>query len=569
VDRLQYAQILCENLAMPLFFDFTAHVWIFYILFINGFLVVHLLRHMFSRFRNSVVPIESIVIASFGISLAMNGFVLLGVEYAEMALSDASKILFSSTIVLAVAWLKLGCFRQLKNIQLFLPSLCLYACAFVILFFNGGLIDQLSDAWWHMSMANKMAWNNTAFPESSHLLGFGGRYYPPLWHGNLALLRELSGEALPALWNTFTVWGAVLKLMAFYLFSFVLFKDRYIAFVAALLFFLLPGLGNSYMRVSAWPSHLSYVFMFYSWYLAFHIIDCVDRGESLKQQVVAVLTNWQTSLALLFCLGLMLLLHQLEVLFFVTAIALYFVALSITRALSSNLALAELPFAGLLRIIYWLCLSALILWSLYVGYDMYEPGMSYDHWLVTVIPTAVLAFLLILDFIGRQWRRVFMSVGVVLILILLLTIHGQHLASLFLPELVLERSGSHERPMLGSGLFNGQLDLPGWHLQLRSGLLWSGLVGLVLSLWCWFKKPSRGMLLLASNSVFVWLLVLNPYLFQWVTNVLDDYHSVWRFAMLSFHPAIIAFCLVSLFRFLIEPENNDAVGLNRSSGDDL
>lgn len=533
---------------MPLFFHLKAHFWIFYALFVNGILLALIIRSLSSPANKLLRPLEATIVAGFCLSLGLNGALLALFDFFDTPFSQAKTPLICLSILLGfLFWMmRQRVISSSRNLQFHWQHFVLYFCMFVIVFYNGGLIDQISDAWWHLSLANKMALANSVIPEKGHLLGFGGRYYPPLWHINLGLLKEVSGESLPVLWNAFTAWGSVLKLMAFYLFAFGLFRDRRIAIVSALLFALLPGLGNSYMRVSAWPSHLSYVFLFFAFYVVFALIDALERADTLVKQFRCLVSNWAVCLTLLISLLLILMLHQFELLLFASAMLLYFAGISISRGLDYSPARNSRQFPLLLRLMYLVCLCSLLLWSLYVLYDASKGGLGYDDWMVALIPLAALVYLFVVDVFALKHRVILVFSGSVLLALFVLTINWQHLVSLFNPEMVLPRSGAHERPMMANGLFGSSLDLPGWHLQLRAGLLWSGLVAAVLSIFCCLFLRNRGILFLATNSVFVWLLVLNPYLYQWLTNILDGYHSVWRFALLSFHPAILAFCVVSL-----------------------
>ena len=144
----------------------------------------------------------------------------------------------------------------------------------------------------------------------------------------------------------------------------------------------------------------------------------------------------------------------------------------------------------------------------------------------------------------------FLYLGV--IVLLLFSVDLKHLLSLVKPELAYPLASSHELPLLATGFFGGELKLPGWHLQLRSALLYSGLLSIPLSVVLTILKPSRLTLFVCANAITAFLVCLSPYLYMWLTEMLN-YHSPWRIATLIFHPIIIAFALHTLWKFSIGP----------------
>ena len=527
---------------MPIFFHSEAHLWIAYGLFFNGFLLNKILLSCSSQYGHLMRPLEAQVIMSFAFSLSFNGGVLLALDGLNISFLWAKYCLFGmSGLLLLMIFLR----RPILGWQLAINyyAVGLYLLMFVVLFYNGGLIDQVSDAWWHMSLANKIGWASSFSLEQGHLMGVSERYYPPLWHGNLALLRELSDQGLPVLWNAFTAWGGVLKLMGYYLLGLALFNDKKVAVLGAVLFALLPGLGNSYMRVSAWPSHISYVFWFFSLFVVLRLFDISSAGVNFKACFFRFLKNYVALLILLLTTLLLMLVHQFEVLLLAAALFLYLVGLAVYRNFSKvEIATAD-AHNGFLISLYQLGLAVfagLACWKLLV----YQGAVDdIDYWLSLMLPLliALLIFAANSSFITS--KKLSCALLIVLFSILLMSINYQHLASLFNPELALPRGVTHERPSLAQGWFGSTLIVPGWHLQLRSGLLWSGVIASLLSVAMAYCKPSRGWVFIASNMVFVWVLCSSPYLYQWFTDLLQ-YHSTWRFAMLSFHPLAIAAFLV-------------------------
>ncbi|MCH2192435.1 MAG: hypothetical protein MK188_16135, partial [Gammaproteobacteria bacterium] len=177
---------------MPIFFHVESHIWIFVLLVLNGSFIHAAVYSASQQYRELTRQFEAQVIMSFAFSLALNGLVLLSLDILHVPFSKAIYPLF-------IIWVSALFFAFKNRLSSFyacdisLPALIFYVLMFVILFYNGGMIDQISDAWWHMSLANKIGLANSFTLEYGHLTGAPERYYPPLWHGNLALLRELSG----------------------------------------------------------------------------------------------------------------------------------------------------------------------------------------------------------------------------------------------------------------------------------------------------------------------------------------------------------------------------------------
>lgn len=524
---------------MPIFFHAEAHLWIAYALFLNGFLLNLALCGVSNRYQEFAKSLECQVLLSFFFSLSLNGLILLTLDALNQPFSIAKTVLFSFSVI-GLAAVVVGKLYSKWLIEINRFGIALYAAMFVILFYNGGLIDQISDAWWHISLANKIGWASSFTLEYGHLTGSPDRYYPPLWHANLALLRELSNQSLPIVWNAFTAWGGALKLMGYYLVGLALFKDRKTAILGSLLFALLPGFGNSYMRVSAWPSHISYIAWFFSIYTAFTLIDVKPAENRLVSHARELVKHYAVVLILGLLLVLMFFLHQFELLLFVAAFCLYFCGLSLSRLSNNRVLVAPVERDSMLfASVYRVGMFGLIILSIIAAYLLRKKLVGIDYYLVVLLPIALFSVLLFIDFAPQTLKRLSRCLVFGLLGLLLLSLNYQHLASLFVPELSLPKGVSHQRPVLAVGWFGGDLSLPGWHLQLRAGLLWSGAVGALISFAIVLFKPSRGWVFIAVNALFIWLLFLSPYLYQWFTDALK-YHSVWRFGMISFHPIAIA-----------------------------
>jgi hypothetical protein len=537
---------------MPIYFNAASHLWIFGLFIFNGLLLTWMLRRCSKAFAELTRPIEAQVLSAFFLSLAINGLLLLLLDALSLSFSLAQWPLLLLSIVLSVVVL----FTIIKPRKY--PAMLadwgvlralLYCFIFILLFYNGGLIEQVSDAWWHMSLASKVSLESTFSPEFGHLTGSSTRYYPPLWHANLALANKLSGISIPVLWNSFTAWGAVFKVMAFYLLALGLSKDRWLATIAAILFVLLPGVGVSYLRVSAWPSHISYTLWYTMFYVFVAILDRLPERElpvwlSLRK----LLINTYPLLIIFSVLCVLVnFTHLAELLWFAVAWLGYLLAASISRVLSSDshyLAERDHPF---LRIGYKCTLLFLTCYSAwFVFQQSNELAIIDDQLLAYLLPVVAFFLLLVIDF-----RRVpkALTVGILCLLFLLLaaSIDYTHLLSLFSPSLSMPTGQFYESSSVAIGFLGDELKVPNWSNQLRSGLLYSGALSLLVAPLLVFIKPTRLSLMLAGTVCVAFLFCASPYLYHWLQAILA-YHSPWRISLIILHPITWAYVLVYLVR---------------------
>ena len=534
---------------MPIFFHVESHLWIAYLLFVNG-LLASLIWCQYSRSYSSlVVNIEALLVSGFFISVLLNG--MLALFIALLASDFGLKSLIYIYLGITAGLLSF-CFKiqaELKiiicKLDLHWARLTFYLLVFGLLFINGGLIEQVTDAWWHLALAKKIAFSNNLFLEQGHLVEYSYRYYPPLWHANLAILSELSGESLPVFWNSLSAWIAVIKVISIYLLTLSLSGKRLLASLAAVLFVFLPGVGVSYLRVSAWPSHVSYAALFVALAVFFQIMRGIDRSK-INGVIQLCQFAWGHSAhaMVLICLFiLMLFAHQFEALLFGVGSGLYLIAVSLRKWLSDDPKFAPINiYLGRLVLVVLFFASAwFLLHTLFTQELSADKTLAYG--LPILIQLAVLAFLFL-----RLPSKVVTLITICVFILLLSTINYQHIASLFFEELGLPVTGDFQSPLLSTTWFGGQLLLPSWHLQLRAGLLYSGLIALPLSLGLLYCKVNYLTLFCAATSVVVILLISSPYLYDWIAYFMN-YHSPWRISILYFHVIIWASVLVYVLTF--------------------
>ncbi len=123
-----------------------------------------------------------------------------------------------------------------------------------------------------------------------------------------------------------------------------------------------------------------------------------------------------------------------------------------------------------------------------------------------------------------------------------------HLAELFRPEIIKTGYYSDYIPKyLWFEFDEVWLNLPKWEHQLRVGLLFSGVVSVMISFWLVAKEQSRATIFLFGCAIFSSLILISPYLFTFF-GLLVSFTGVYRFEILIFHPVIIAMAILYIYR---------------------
>ncbi|MFT4630335.1 MAG: hypothetical protein ACI8PV_001457 [Dinoroseobacter sp.] len=543
---------------MPIFFHVDSHLWIAYLFFFNGLLVNWLLRSCSAGYAELTRPIEAQVLAAFFISILINGALLYGLDLLSLSFAKMRFILpfLTASLVLSSVYLlpRLAGLQPLR-FEFGAIRLGVYAFVFIILLYNGGLIELLADSWWHMSLASKIASHSSLSIDFGHLNGFSQRYYPPLWHGNLALAHIVSGESMAVLWNSFTAWGGVVKVMGFYLLALSLSKNANLAILSAIFFILLPGLGDSYLRVSAWPSHIAYAALFSFFYVAFSVLDSSKTSEKCAViNLKSISFDLVEERAKILCAVMLLLVvfysHLAELVWLTAAFLFYWIGVSVAGVFNTSMAKQCEPAFNFARAMAIAPLLGTFLVSVWFAFNSWERATTNIDLMVSYcLPIVTLVILLYMQ-LGMKPQAAGLTAKIyskpltlllliVIALSLLYSIDLRHFVSLFDPDQAYPRGASHESFLVATGWFGGDLAIPGWHLQLRGGLLYSGIASLPLSLYLAITRPSRLTVFLASTGIFAFLFCSSPYLYQWLKDVLG-YHSPWRIGIIIFHPIVIA-----------------------------
>jgi hypothetical protein len=508
-----------------------------------------LLRSKFESFRSFTNPLEAQILSGFFISLGVNGLILLLLDSLSLVFSLAKwpLLLIAGGLACCVYLfvIRLKAYQALR-FEVSIARLGLYLFVFAVLFYNGGLIEKMTDSWWHMSLANKISLESTFNPQIGHLVGLPTRYYPPLCHGNIALAQQLSGISIPVYWNSLTAWVGMFKVMAFYLFAFGLGKNRQLALLAAILFVLLPGVGASFLRVSAWPSHVAYT----AWYAMFYLFalifdDLPESDKSLRHAVLPFLSDNASKLIGLTVLSVLVLFtHKAEILWFAVAWFAYLIAASFSRSLSKEAKYIAERDHYFLRYFYRGALLVTAAYALWFAANEYPSTGLDDQVLAYLLPVALLSLLFLLDMPFKS-KSVMTILMFVFLGLLLAAVNYTHLYSLFMPELALPAGASYESPAVATGYLGGELKAPSWHLQLRSGLLYTGVLSVPIAIAALAIKPTRLSIFVAGTSCLALLFCISPYLYHWLQALLN-YHSPWRISLIIVHPITWALVLVTL-----------------------
>ncbi len=549
-----------------------AHVWILYIFLLNGFLISQALQVFSFNYRSLVDMFETRILSYFFISITLNFFSLFILNILELEFMYMRYLLptISSSLILCLSLLIFLKKIELRNM---IPEFgyfrfFLYSFVFIILSYNGGLIEQIADSWFHMSYANKIEQFNS-FDVKHHLNGIFAppRQYPLLWHSNLAILSTVSEISLPVLWNAFTPWGGCLKVMGFFLLAFGISKRKDIATLSTFLFIMLPGLGNSYLRVSAWPAHISYTAWFCLFYVTFLFFDkCsiskVHVGDNsaiafLNHFILTLKQNFALILSFLLLATIIFLTHKVELVWFASGILFYSMVLTFYQLFTNCMGDYTEPASWLLKMYLFLALIGVAFFSLKTYKSIYVKSAAFQSelflfLLISFILVAFIYFMIKNSFLNFIYNKnISKTLMIIMVVVLFLSIDFKQLLSLFVPELGYPNPKYAELPIITKGWLGEQLILPSWNMQLRNGFLYSGILAIITSVVMAVIKPDRSTLFLAANAAIPFLFFISPYLYQWITDILN-YHSLWRIGLLVFHPIILAVFLHYLWQIIFD-----------------
>ena len=525
-----------------------SHAFFLIYLFFPGFLTALSLN---LRFKN----ILSYVVCGFCLSLFLSQiFIFICVAFG-LAISIACYLISFYCLIIGISRFQKIRINynaaSLKDLIIIAPVCLIFI---FIMFINGGLLSENSDAWWHMAYAKKLSYSNSIFLERHHLSGLeitnidSYLNYLPGWHVILASIHQSSGLPLLVLWHNLASFLVPLTVASYFIFSKALTNNTVIAFLAAILLCITLGGLNTYFRVSPWPGNIAYILWYFLYFLAFRTLNQFLNENGINSanftQFLTSLYQEKTSLlvvALITCY-LILSIHASELLWFAVSFIFYYL---IARFFSPKCDSIN----GELNIIKT---PAMILVTLATAFFIF------DHWQQTNADLILCAILFIgLYLLGCIPGHLFNHdnnkpvqssnyfVIATLVIVFILLINKQQISYLFYPASQSLNEWGHQIPYQVEGYFSSKLWLPQWEHQIREGLLLSGMAGVIMALLLAVKTKNRAVLFLFGNSFLALLTLCSPYLFTFL-NQFTPHSSTYRVHLLIFHPIIIAYFIYYL-----------------------
>ncbi len=387
---------------------------------------------------------------------------------------------------------------------------------------------------------------------------------------NLAVLASVTGQPLPLLWHVWGAYGVVFTLLSYFVLVKALTRNACVALVsAALLCFLLGGI-NSYFRVAPWPGNMSYIVWYFLMAMAFMTVDRHARVLALanidaahwfgKFGFLRSLVSLDRGLLFLAALSVVLIygLHPGALFWCLTGFVFFGVGLALRGVEDQSLRMDRTVFVPPAVLV----LCGFLLWKL-AGLFVDDEGTRFD-WggAVPLVPA-----LLILLGVGvvsilrrvRARRGAYRAAWFVLLASLLYLVDWAHVGGLLQTQWENVGAYTHHLPRKVDIASGQALYLPSWGHQLRSGLLFSGLLALPLSLWLLIETGSRTSVFLAANVMLSMFTLTSPQMFTLFAEMIPP-ASVYRIQLLVFHPIVIGLAIV----LLIERAKSASATLRRA-----
>ena len=496
------------------------------------------------------------ILGGFCISLILNHITALGIYSLNLNFDIVIYFLigYCSILILTKHFTILCALRNLNYSDtklVFFPCLFL----FLILYINGGLLVIHSDAWWHMSFANKLSFSNQIYLDQHHLSGLEigslKNYfsYLPGWHLILALLQQSSGQPLTSIWHNIASFLIVITFISYFLFAKSLSKNNSIALMAAILLSLLFGGLNSYFRVSPWPGNVSYAIWYFLYYLTFSLFSEFEnqqRSGFFNFLTFAYQANRSNFLLIIACVYLILTIHASEMLWFAVSFVFYFLISSYIRTPSkdvgNDLTIITAPVLSLLA-------SACIL---FFSNKLGDMNLDLGLVLLQLIIFSTLGLILNFSNINSTWQKIVLFCCA--ILLFSLNVDITQISYLFVPPSELLSTSGFHYPYEVNGKFGYKLLLPQWEHQLREGVIFAGLISLFAATYLFYHDQNRMNTFLFANVFMSYIVLVSPYLFTFI-NQFTPHTSTYRVNLLIFHPIILS-CLFYKLYFLAINEHS-------------
>ena len=422
------------------------------------------------------------------------------------------------------------------------------AAVFVGMVFQGGLLDFLADGWWHLAYVSQMISDNSLLI-SKHPTGGGDTYsviYPPLWHLQLALISEASSISPAILWHFVAPINVVVLLLAFYQLTIELTRSKKIALLAVVLHIFLIGGLISYFRVSSWPGNASYIALYFGLALVFRLStvprNVTDRAESkrfiLKEKSYYYFLLVTSTFLMVGFHGVEAALFLLALFSFWMCTGFFYPPAHMPLQIDADLKHIRL-FIGLMSAAGFIL--ALTLFKPRYVFLINSPP-AYEPYLSLIIPVGILIYVAsyswVMRFFIESEKKQIIKIAYFIMLGLMLAgiLDWQHAVELFFP--ISDPVGRHV-PRDFQGILGNWLFLPFWEHQLRGGMLFSGVLGMLVGFTLVFVKRDRATLFIFSTSTLVLLVLLSPYFFT-LTAFVIPLASAYRVSLLMFTPLVLA-----------------------------
>ena len=543
------------------------HLAILYVLFIPGALLVLVLNRFIHESKVLIRGYDLLIVFSLLYSIALNG--VIGFLLTNFNVSYEYYILVIGLIdlLLIVALFYKNTKVHLKRITSSFESKALYLIAavfFIIMIYNGGLLDILADSWWHMAYANRIFESSSYILDRIHLTGepTSDIAYAPLWHLQLAFIKHVSGEELPYIWHSLAPWIVMVTLFSYYRLASVLVKNRWTPLIGVLLFTLLLGGINSYFRVSPWPGNVSYVFWYLLIYLTFRYIDLQPDQKisvSIVDRLYYLISGIARNKYLVFIVLLSVLviagLHTAQLIWYLIGFSGYYLFI---RHADKNPFISQYEmhkdYSVLTPIIVVLIFIFLFV-EFYLTDNLSIKAIFKDPKNYASVPIMFGSIWLISRLLNQTvknniiWYSLF---AIFTVSSLYFVIDWGHLHALFEPSIEAHGKLPHI-PREFENIHGVSLSLPSWSHQIRWGLLYSGVLAIPVSIYLAIMRRDRGSYFLASGAIIGFLGVSSPYYYTALIQLIP-YNSMYRIHLIIFIPIIFSLFFTHVWTLF---RNND------------
>jgi len=562
------------------------HLTILYVLFLPGALLVLVSMRFIREAQSLINGYDLLIVFSLLFSIAVNG--VIGFIFTKFYISYEHYIFVIGLIdlLLIVAFF----YKNTKERQIRIisntESRVLYIFTgvfFIIMLYNGGLLDILADSWWHMSYANRIFESSSYILDRIHLTGEikTGIAYAPLWHLQLAFIKHVSGEELPYIWHSLAPWVVMVTLFSYYRLASVLVKNRWSPLLSVILFTLLLGGINSYFRVSPWPGNVSYVFWYLLifltfryignvsyvfWYLllflTFRYIDLqpdqkstVSAVDRLHYLISGVVSNKYLILMVLLSIIVIAGVHTAQLIWYLIAFLGYYMLI---RHADNNPFISQYEihkdYSVLTPFIVMLIIVLLFV-EFYLTGNLSIKAIFKDPKNYISIPIMFVSIWLISRLLNQTTQNIniwYSLLAIFTVSSLYFVIDWGHLHALFDPSMEAHETLPHVARKF-EYIQGISLSLPSWSHQIRWGLLYSGVLAIPVSIYLAVMRRDRGSYFLASGAIIGFLGVSSPYYYAALIQLIS-YNSMYRIHLMIFTPIIFSLFFTHVWTVI---KNND------------